>query len=1012
MLKLTKVIIIKRQQHEINNDLLQSIWHQDPSRVKELLDEGAEVMANVNGIAPIFAALQNSNSAMNIEISKTILENAKFDATVKDIGGQTLLITFINSFAWGATLTEDKTFIIKKLLSAGADINGTQQHSPLIQAISKNNIELFKLLIDLGADIHHTTSNDTPLLRAISSSFAEVIQILLDKGAEVNPEINAYHTPLSAAVSNGDISLVKALLARGAEVNPLHTQNTPLTEAIHFNNAELINMFLELGAEVNPVNTQLSSTPLTAAIRVNNLELIKKLITEHKADLNPGNLFTQPFQQAMWSNNLDLVNLLFENGTINQATILKCILDSGPESIQNFLFSKVTDINAPIVKIHLPPIGGQPSIESEVTLLEAAINRHNPSLIEKLLRSGAQVEGKHFAMAQQINNITVIQTLIEFEINNTTDKQSLLPKAIKYKHDIADNLLSEGIKVDFDSIMSDLSIAISCGNTQIINILLKHKVQIDWNTAVDDKGNNLLLLLAKHPSNWNLVKEFIILKDINGHPIFQINFENTAGQKLIDIFKAKMVTEGETIHMPMINLLRECGSVEPHNPVVPNNIKLNTLDVHTLPNESIIRDMQSSLHKKHLVEPGSTEGYIEKIRQHIEDNADRVIEELISNNLLEGDQLPGQPNEITKDKALTNFLQLSNDISPHQEHNNDWNFLEELAYLCVEYEFLGKMDSFITIFGGLSSSCYWGWLVNLYAPIVNEKAVKFEPIINFKKIQSDVIELNKVADNVAKLLMNSGLSTEAIQNAALQFYDDMEKRINPKDYDISTEMILGYFFRYYVKMVNDAGKDPLEIYTEDANNFFQLSNGIAAIFEFYRDEEDCNLLYKLIKAAQDGVILGVENLISDTVLIEEVTATPAFDVNDNNTVNIGISNEVRSVNEDSPLSILATSELWPLLVGEVMISVYGQFPDQNQLKTLINALIHHQNGQPRAIDELKLFEIIKQDVAQLMFNQGFDETTINTDQLAFDFLAILSNDAAGFSCLFDQNPEMELMGHI
>ena len=86
--------------------------------------------------------------------------------------------------------------------------------------------------------------------------------------------------------------------------------------------------------------------------------------------------------------------------------------------------------------------------------------------------------------------------------------------------------------------MSNLAEAVKFNNTKIINVLLKHSVEVDWTAAVDKEGNSLLMLIAK--KNPSLIKEYVILQDKSGLPIFKINHENNQGEKLIDIVREKI----------------------------------------------------------------------------------------------------------------------------------------------------------------------------------------------------------------------------------------------------------------------------------------------------------------------------------------------------------------------------------------------------------------------------------------------------------------------------------------
>ena len=166
--------------------------------------------------------------------------------------------------------------------------------------------------------------------------------------------------------------------------------------------------------------------------------------------------------------------------------------------------------------------------------------------------------------------------------------------AIKCHPRLADQLLSEGWAVNVDTIMLDLADAIARGNHHVIKILLNHNAPIDWNQQIegDALGDSLLMKLARDPLDFTAVADYITMKDSMGLPIFKMNRENKNGQKLIDIFKAKLDAEGPT-HMPIISLLRACGSSEPNSIIVPETrLKLDIDNIHNTLNENPFRDIQ------------------------------------------------------------------------------------------------------------------------------------------------------------------------------------------------------------------------------------------------------------------------------------------------------------------------------------------------------------------------------------------------------------------------------------
>ena len=81
---------------------------------------------------------------------------------------------------------------VRELLKAGADINfqGKNGYSALcISIVNPKSKKISKLLIDSGADINVVTSCEiTPLYLAVEISNLEIFKLLLEKGANPNTQ--------------------------------------------------------------------------------------------------------------------------------------------------------------------------------------------------------------------------------------------------------------------------------------------------------------------------------------------------------------------------------------------------------------------------------------------------------------------------------------------------------------------------------------------------------------------------------------------------------------------------------------------------------------------------------------------------------------------------------------------------------------------------------------------------------------------------------------------------------
>jgi ankyrin repeat protein len=166
---------------------------------------------------------------------------------------------------------------IKKLIAQGADLNVREEFysmTPLLMACNSNDVEIARLLIESGADIHLKASNGgTPLIFAAMNS-RELTELLLTKGADIHARSDngtGAFTNCTMGIISGrvDYDLAELLLAKGAEIDELNTTEyyggyTPLFWAVDDNNQELVGFLIENGANVN-ATAKNGKTPLSIA---------------------------------------------------------------------------------------------------------------------------------------------------------------------------------------------------------------------------------------------------------------------------------------------------------------------------------------------------------------------------------------------------------------------------------------------------------------------------------------------------------------------------------------------------------------------------------------------------------------------------------------------------------------------------------------------------------------------------------------------------------------------------
>lgn len=209
--------------------------------------------------------------------------------------------------------------LIKKLIELGAPLNAADNkgRSPLCMAAMENAPEIFKILLDAGADINFRSKNGrTAFVWALRYELPrEIIEESIKKGADVNTSDNNRWSALSHSAScSSDPEIISLLLQSGAAVDLADGDNTTplMCAAAQENGAEKVKIFLQAGADVNAQESSGQGlTPLIAAISRNGTLETVKLLIEAGADVNKKDLKGQsPLDWAIKKKKNDIADYL------------------------------------------------------------------------------------------------------------------------------------------------------------------------------------------------------------------------------------------------------------------------------------------------------------------------------------------------------------------------------------------------------------------------------------------------------------------------------------------------------------------------------------------------------------------------------------------------------------------------------------------------------------------------------------------------------------------------------
>lgn len=183
--------------------------------------------------------------------------------------------------------------IVKLLLERKADamicdaappaLRDGMRYSALTVAARNGNVEVVKLLLDVGMDMEsRDDGRRTALWTAAANKQIEVVQLLCEAKANVNSLGRMKETPFTLAVRDCSIEVVKTLLTHGEGIDLeicAGGQNlTSLFRAVINNCPELVEVLCKAGAKVNVYNNE-GDTPLTKAAYEGYTEVVKALLT-------------------------------------------------------------------------------------------------------------------------------------------------------------------------------------------------------------------------------------------------------------------------------------------------------------------------------------------------------------------------------------------------------------------------------------------------------------------------------------------------------------------------------------------------------------------------------------------------------------------------------------------------------------------------------------------------------------------------------------------------------------
>ena len=381
------------------------------------------------------------------------------------------------------------TKIVEMLIGAKVDVHA-QNDEAIYLASKKGHMEIVKMLIRAGADIE--ARNGAPISYAADYGDIEVVQLLLKAGANVNGKNG---NPICVASRSSNIELVKLLIKNGADVNA--QEGTPIWLSAINGNIELAKLLIQAGADVNLPDNE----PIRVAAREDHPE-VALLLLKAGADVY-ANL---PRHDSLiwWATARrynDIVELLFEMGlSIDNHEAKEAFIHAIEKG-----YSEIVDI---FVKNHFDV-----TIRNNIAIYFAC-SRENIEIVKMLLKAGADVNAyadvaPHctlilWATARRYNDI--VELLFEMGLSpNEPDVKQAFALAIEKRYsEIVETFIRNNFDITANNNAAIYS-ACSRGYNEIIKMLLKAGADVNGNggnssplrTALENRHAETVKLLIQ-----------------------------------------------------------------------------------------------------------------------------------------------------------------------------------------------------------------------------------------------------------------------------------------------------------------------------------------------------------------------------------------------------------------------------------------------------------------------------------------------------------------------------------
>lgn len=209
-------------------ELVAAIKEQQQQTILNLFARGANPNGRDNSGRPLWEAANTSALMVDLLLSRKADPNLLYGE--KDYKTPPIFNAITREDAESARLLLDH--------GMDADVRSSNGTTALIYASNRGQLEILKLLLEHQADVHALGADKSPpIALAAASNQPESIELLLEHGAKIDDMASNGQSPLGIAAEKGHVEAAKVLMQHGADIEHIDTRGkTPLdlaTDAKH-----------------------------------------------------------------------------------------------------------------------------------------------------------------------------------------------------------------------------------------------------------------------------------------------------------------------------------------------------------------------------------------------------------------------------------------------------------------------------------------------------------------------------------------------------------------------------------------------------------------------------------------------------------------------------------------------------------------------------------------------------------------------------------------------------------